>query len=138
MDLAPNVGIGDVLERLPVNPGHEVPACAGEDDDLVRPILRNPVERIDHLRVRLRRERKRAAIAMELHNQDTVLIPRQFQVAVGGEIAIRNRLHDGLPYWNVLNESRYAKAGMLWKGLSLKPHAVIRELAGSLLKLACQ
>src|SRR5215471_5238839 len=36
--------------------GHELPACARQDDDLVRPILCNPVKGVDTLRMIVRRE----------------------------------------------------------------------------------
>src|SRR5277367_1404161 len=89
-------GIGDVLERRPVNPEHEVPACPREDYDLVRSILRNPVEGIDNLCMGLCRESERPSVAMELHDQHALRIPRQLQAAVGSEIAISNRFHDAL------------------------------------------
>ncbi len=54
VNLAPNAGIGDIAERGPIDIGNKLPACAREDYDLVRSILRNPVEGIDKFRVSLR------------------------------------------------------------------------------------
>src|SRR5579871_3257432 len=76
MDLAPYAGIGDVFERLPIDANHEVPARAGEDDDLVRPILRNPVEGIDNLGMGLCGESERPTVAMKLGDQHAVRISR--------------------------------------------------------------
>lgn len=69
MDLAPYSGIGNVGERRPIHTDHEVPSRPREDNDLIRSILRNPVERIDNLRMGLCRECERAAVAMELDDQ---------------------------------------------------------------------
>src|SRR5258707_11551512 len=75
MNLAPDAWIGDIAERGPIDVGDEVPACARQDYDLVRPILRNPVEGIDKLCVRLRGHDERSAVCVELSNQHTFVIP---------------------------------------------------------------
>src|SRR5580698_1974799 len=51
VNLAPNPGIGDIAERGPLDISNELPTGAREDHDLVRSILRNPVEGIDKFRV---------------------------------------------------------------------------------------
>src|SRR5580693_8344004 len=76
VNLAPNAGIGDIAKRGPIDIGNE-PACTGKDYDLVRSILRNPVEGLDKFRVRLRGHNARAAVAVELSNQHTFVIACQ-------------------------------------------------------------
>jgi hypothetical protein len=51
MGLAPHPGIRYVFERRPIDTDHEVPARPRENYDLIRSILRNPVEGIveEHL-----------------------------------------------------------------------------------------
>ena len=56
MDLAPNAGIGDVAEGRKIDTGNELPACSRQDHDLIRAILRDPVESVDQLGVILRCE----------------------------------------------------------------------------------
>src|SRR6202023_3063572 len=65
VNLAPNAGIGDIAERGPIDICNELPTCAREDYDLVRSILRNPVEGIDKFRVSLRGHNERPAVAVE-------------------------------------------------------------------------
>src|SRR6201993_2284943 len=77
VNLAPNAGIGDIAERGPIDISNELPTCAGEDYDLVRSILRNPVEGIDKLRVSLSGHNERPAVAVELSNENTFVISGQ-------------------------------------------------------------
>src|SRR5947209_15773094 len=51
VNLAPDAGIGDFAERRPFDACDEVATCPRQDYDLVRSILRNPVEGLDKLRV---------------------------------------------------------------------------------------
>ena len=83
MNLAPDTGIGDVAEGREIDTGDEVATCSGQDHDLVRPILRDPVESVDELGVVLRRESERAAVGMKLGDQDAFGVSRQVQAAVG-------------------------------------------------------
>jgi hypothetical protein len=77
VNLAPNPGIGDIAERGPIDISNELPTCTGEDYDLVRSILRNPVESIDKFRVSLRGHNERPAVAVELSNEHTFVISGQ-------------------------------------------------------------
>src|ERR1700756_2286024 len=74
VNLAPSAGIGDIAERGPIDISNELPTCAREDYDLVRSILRDPVEGIDKFRVSLRGHNERPAVAVELSNQHTFVI----------------------------------------------------------------
>src|SRR6266436_8212600 len=78
VNLAPNAGIGDIAERGPIDIGNKLPTCAREDYDLVRPILRNPVEGIDKFCVRLRGHEERSAVGVEFSDQHTFVIACQF------------------------------------------------------------
>jgi hypothetical protein len=51
MYLTPHRGIGDIAERRKINSWDKRPACAGQDHDLVRSVMGNPVESVDKLRV---------------------------------------------------------------------------------------
>jgi hypothetical protein len=97
VNLAPNAGIGDIAERGPLDIRNELPTCSREDYDLVRSILRNPVEGLDKFRVSLRGHNERAAVAVELSNQHAFVISSQVQAAVGGEISGLSRLHGNPP-----------------------------------------
>src|SRR5207245_3876629 len=77
LNLAPNAGIGGIAERGPLDISNELPTSAREDYDLVRSILRNPVEGIDKFRVRSRGHNERAAVAVELSNQHAFVISSQ-------------------------------------------------------------
>src|SRR3989441_373915 len=55
----------------------DVSTCARQNYDLVRPILRNPVEGIDKFRVSFRAHNERSAVAVELSNQHTFVISCQ-------------------------------------------------------------
>src|SRR6267154_2115105 len=72
VNLTPDAGIGDIAERGPIDISNEPPTCARQDYDLVRPILRNPVEGIDKFRVSWRAHNERPAVAVEFSNQHTV------------------------------------------------------------------
>src|ERR1700677_2079267 len=77
VDLAPNAWVGDVAKRSPVDIRNELPACAGQDYDLVRSILSDAVEGFHKLRVSLRVHSERAAVAVEFSKQHTVGISPQ-------------------------------------------------------------
>src|SRR6266478_3965581 len=78
VNLTPDAGIGDIAKRGPIDISNELPTCARQDYDLVRPILRNPVEGIDKFCVRLRAHDERSAVAVEFSNQHTFVIACQF------------------------------------------------------------
>src|SRR6266852_7767265 len=92
VNLAPNPRIGDIAERGPIDISNELPTCAGEDYDLVRSILRNPVEGIDKFRVSWRGHNERPAVAVELSNEHTFVISGQLQVVISSEI-VTLKLH---------------------------------------------
>jgi hypothetical protein len=93
VNLAPNTGIGHIAERGEINSRNEVTACAGYDYDLVRSILRDPVEGVQKLCMVLSSESKRAAVAVEFNNQHTFVVSCQLQAAVLGRISWLSRLH---------------------------------------------
>jgi hypothetical protein len=74
-------------------PNNEVPACASQDHNLVRSILRNPVKRINNLGVVECREGAWPAVAVKFNNEHTLGISRQLQTAVSGEVVISNCMH---------------------------------------------
>src|SRR5882762_332572 len=78
VSLTSDAGIGDIAERGPIDISNELPACARQDYNLVRPILRNPVEGIDKFCVRLRGHDERSAVGVEFSNQHTFVIACQF------------------------------------------------------------
>src|ERR1700691_757589 len=92
VNLAPAPGIGDITERGPIDISNELPTCPCEDYDLVRPILRNPVEGIDKSRVSLRGHNERPAVAVELSNQHTFVVSCQLEVGISGEV-VSLKLH---------------------------------------------
>jgi len=49
--LTPHSGIGDISEGREINSWDKRSACSCQDHDVVRSILRNPVESVDKLRV---------------------------------------------------------------------------------------
>src|SRR5580692_6495540 len=77
VNLTPDTGIGDIAERGPIDISNELSACARQDYDLVRPILRNPVEGIDKFRVSWRGHNERAAVGVEFSNQHAFVISCQ-------------------------------------------------------------
>src|ERR1700726_5666 len=77
VNLAPNARIGGVAEGGPINVSNEFPTGARKDYDLVRAILRNPVEPIDKFRVRLRGHDARPAVGVEFSNQHAFVISCQ-------------------------------------------------------------
>src|ERR1700719_218308 len=78
MNLTPDAGIGDIAEGGPIDISYELTTRARQDYDLVRPILRNPVEGIDKFCVRLRCHDERSAVGVEFSNQHTFVIACQF------------------------------------------------------------
>src|SRR5207237_10679542 len=83
VNLAPNAGIGGIAERGPLDISNELPTSAREDYDLVRSILRNPVEGIDKFRVRSRDHNERAAVDVELGNQHDFVNTSQILLDLG-------------------------------------------------------
>ena len=69
MNLAPNAGIGDVTERRKIDARNEVPACAGQNYDFVRSILRDPVKRVDKFCMVLCRKGERSAVGVKFCDQ---------------------------------------------------------------------
>ena len=69
--------LGDVVEGGPIDISNEIPTGARKDYDLVRSILRNPVESIDKFRVRLSIHNARPAVGVEFSNQHTFVISCQ-------------------------------------------------------------
>src|SRR5580700_8387829 len=78
VNLTPDAGIGDIAERGPIDISNELPTCARQDYNLVRPVLRNAVESIDKFCVRWRGHDERSAVGVEFSNQYTLVIARQF------------------------------------------------------------
>jgi hypothetical protein len=93
VDLAPDAGICDIAEGWEIDVGNEVAACSGQDYDLVRSVLRDPVKGIDKLRVVLRSENKRPAARMKFDSQHTVSISRHLEAAIGSEVVGLKHLH---------------------------------------------
>ena len=60
-------------------------------------VLSDSMKSIDKLRVCLRVHDERAAVAMELGNQHTFGITRQFQIAIRGKVVSLKCLHGGSP-----------------------------------------
>src|SRR4051794_16737652 len=71
MDLAPDARIGDVSEGCKIDVRYELATGSGQNDDLVCPILRDPVKGVHELGMVLRRENERPTVRMELDNQDS-------------------------------------------------------------------
>src|SRR5579863_6356118 len=92
VNLAPNPRIGDIAERGPLDISNELPACTREDYDLVRSILRNPVEGLDKFCVSWRAHDERTAIVMKLCNQHTFVVSCQLEVVISGEV-VSLKLH---------------------------------------------
>ena len=64
-----------------------------QDNDLVRSILRNPVQGIDTLRMIVRREHERPAVAVKSDSQLAVGVPRQREAALGSEVVSLQCVH---------------------------------------------
>jgi hypothetical protein len=64
-------------KRWKIDVRNEIPACPRQDYNLVRSILRDPVKGVDKLRMVLRGENERPAVAVKFDNQHTVGISRQ-------------------------------------------------------------
>jgi hypothetical protein len=62
------------------NPRVSESVRARQDHDLVRSILRNPIKGIDQLRMIVRRENERPAVAVEFDSQHTIGISRQLRL----------------------------------------------------------
>src|SRR5271155_424066 len=77
VNLAPDAGIGDIAERGPIDVSNEFPTCARQNYDLVRTVLRDPVEGLDKFGVSFRAHNERSAVAVELSNQHTFVISCQ-------------------------------------------------------------
>src|ERR1700756_5989960 len=96
VNLAPNAGIGNIAKRVPIDPNNEVAFCTRQYDDLVCPILRNPVKGIHDLRMVLCRESARPAIAVKFNNQHALGISRHLHCAIGTEVVSLMGLHSAL------------------------------------------
>src|SRR5580700_2661971 len=94
VNLTPDAGIGDVTERGPIDISNELPTCACQDNDFVRPILRNPVEGIDKFCVRLRGHEERSAVAVKFNDEHTLGISRELQTAIGIEVIGLKCIHN--------------------------------------------
>src|SRR6478672_6050283 len=94
VNLTPDAGIGDVAERGPIDISNELSTCARQDYDLVRPILRNPVEGIDKFCVRLRGHDERSAVGVEFSDEHTLGISRELQTAIGIEVVGLKCIHN--------------------------------------------
>src|ERR1700752_597735 len=88
VNLTPDAGISDIAKRGAIDISNEFPTCARQDYDLVRPILRNPVEGIDKLRVGLRAHNERPAVVVELSNQHALGISSQLEAAIARKVVI--------------------------------------------------
>src|ERR1700751_5376518 len=77
VNLAPAAGIGGVAEGRPIDIRNELPTGARKDYDLVRAILRNPVEGIDKFRVSVRGHNERPAVDVDFGNQHALVISCQ-------------------------------------------------------------
>ena len=97
VNLAPNAGIGNIAKRVPIDPNNEVATCTRQYDDLVCPVLRNPVKGIHDLRMVLCRESARPAIAVKFNNQHALGISRHLHGAIGAEVVSLMDLHSTLP-----------------------------------------
>src|ERR1700740_1275667 len=86
VNLAPDAGIGGIAEGGPIDIRNELPTGARKDYDLVRAVLRNPVEPIDKFRVSLRGHDAGPAVSMKFDDQDAISIPRQLQAAIGSQV----------------------------------------------------
>src|SRR5689334_19507566 len=78
VNLVPNAGIGDAAEGRKIDLRDKVPACSGQNYNLVRPVLRDPIKGVDELRMILCRESERPALAVKFGNQDTFGVASQF------------------------------------------------------------
>src|SRR4029077_8668425 len=90
VNLAPNAGIGGVAEGGPIDISNELPTGARKDYDLVRSILRNPIEPIDKFRVRFRGHNERPAVGVEFSNQHAFVISCQLEVLISIEVVTLN------------------------------------------------
>jgi hypothetical protein len=77
VNLAPDAGIGSVAEGGPIDIRNELPTGPRKDYDLVRSVLRNPVEPIDKFCVRLRGHNARTAVGVDFSNQHAFVISCQ-------------------------------------------------------------
>src|SRR5258707_8089147 len=93
VNLAPSGGIVDVAERRKIDVRNKLAGRSRQNYDLVRSILCNPIKGIDKLRMILRRESERSAVAVKFDNQHTVGISRQLQAAIGSEVVDVKCLH---------------------------------------------
>src|SRR5713226_10226743 len=88
VNLFPIAEIGDVAEGGKIDLRDELPACSGQDYNLVRPVLRDPVKGADKLRMILCRESERSAVAVKFDNQHTAGVSGQLQAAIGSQVVI--------------------------------------------------
>src|SRR5882762_2981410 len=88
VDLAPSAGISDVAERRKIDVRNKLPARSGQNYDLVRSILGNPIKGIDKLRMILCRESEWPVVAVKFDNKHTAGISRKLQAAIGSQVVI--------------------------------------------------
>src|SRR5580692_8355960 len=97
VNLVPNTGIGNIAERVPIDPDNEIAFCARQYDDLVCSILRNAVKGIHNLGMVLCRESAPPAIAVKFDNQHAVGISHHLHGTIGTEVVSLMGLHSTLP-----------------------------------------
>ena len=126
VNLAPNARISDIAERGPIDISNELPTCTCENYDLVRSILRNPVEGIDKFRVGLRSHNERPAVAVEFSYQHTSGVSSDFFLNNAGESGMVFVDANGVRRLNVLvgpdNDAKIERFGSDGKPIpQLKP-----------------
>src|ERR1700693_4832241 len=128
VNLAPNTGIGNIAKRVPIDPNNEVAICTRQYDDLVCSILRDPVKSIHDLRMVLRRESARPAIAVKFNNQHALGISRHLHGAIGAEVLSLMGLHSTL--LGLLRFARHdVSTGSKLRSAANRP-AIIRPVRG--------
>src|SRR4029077_12955258 len=93
VNLAPDTGIGAVAEGGPIDICNELPSGTRKDYDLVRAVLRNPVEPIDKFRVRLRGHNARPTVGVKFGHQHTSCISLEIQALIAIEVVCFKCIH---------------------------------------------
>src|SRR6201981_1931743 len=93
VNLAPDAGIGAVAKGGPIDICNELPSGTRKDYDLVRAVLRNPVEPIDKFRVRLRGHDARPTVGVKFGHQHPAGISCKLQTAICVEVVSFNWVH---------------------------------------------
>jgi hypothetical protein len=94
--LTPDIRIGDIAERRKVDRWNELTAGSRQDDDLVRPILRNPLKGVDKLRMIQRSKGQRPTVRVELDDQHSLSLACQLQAAIRVEVFALTCLHGSI------------------------------------------